>query len=70
MVLFGIVQTPGIRQLFGCTPLGPIGWMQAMTSAGIATVGGGGGGQAAAAARGMTRVGPKRAVWKATGGLG
>jgi H+-transporting ATPase len=40
MVLFGIVQTPGIRQLFGCTPLGPIGWMQAMTSAGIATVGG------------------------------
>jgi magnesium-transporting ATPase (P-type) len=25
-VLAGIVQTPGVSQLFDCTPLGPIGW--------------------------------------------
>jgi cation-transporting P-type ATPase I len=24
--LFAIVQTPGISQFFGCTPLGPLGW--------------------------------------------
>jgi magnesium-transporting ATPase (P-type) len=25
-VLAGIVQTPGVSQLFDCTPLGPVGW--------------------------------------------
>ncbi len=29
--LVGVVQTPGVSQFFGCTPLGPVGW-------GIATV--------------------------------
>jgi cation-transporting ATPase I len=33
-VLAGIVQTPGLSLLFGCTPLGPVGW----TIAGSATV--------------------------------
>jgi cation-transporting ATPase I len=37
--LGGIVQTPGLSQMFGCTPLGPLAWMQAMTSAGLATAG-------------------------------
>jgi cation-transporting ATPase I len=38
--LVGIIQTPGLSQMFGCTPLGPLAWSQALTSAGIATVGG------------------------------
>jgi cation-transporting ATPase I len=33
-VLAGIVQIPGLSQLFGCTPLGPVGW----TIAGSATI--------------------------------
>jgi calcium-translocating P-type ATPase len=33
-VLFGIVQTPGVSQLFGCTPLGPLSW----SIAGVATI--------------------------------
>jgi magnesium-transporting ATPase (P-type) len=32
-VLIGTVQTPGVSHLFGCTPLGPVGW----TIAGAAT---------------------------------
>lgn len=32
-----IVQTPGVSQFFGCTPLGPVGWAQAMTAAAGAT---------------------------------
>lgn len=35
--LFGIVQTPGISQFFGCTPLGPVGWSIAAGSAAAAT---------------------------------
>jgi cation-transporting ATPase I len=38
-LLCAIVQTPGVSQLFGCTPLGPVGWMTATTSATAATVG-------------------------------
>lgn len=38
-VLAGVVQTPGLSQFFGCTPLGPLAWAQAMTSATTATVG-------------------------------
>jgi cation-transporting P-type ATPase I len=37
--LVGVVQTPGISQAFGCTPLGPVGWTQAITSATAATAG-------------------------------
>lgn len=37
--LCGIVQTPGVSQLFGCTPLGPVAWGIALGSAGIATAG-------------------------------
>jgi cation-transporting ATPase I len=36
-VLAGVVQTPGVSQFFGCTPLGPVGWMIAGTSASMAT---------------------------------
>ena len=32
-----IVNTPGVSQLMGCTPLGPIGWSQALTCAAGAT---------------------------------
>ena len=35
--LFAVVQTPGVSQFFGCTPLGPIAWGQAATSAVAAT---------------------------------
>lgn len=34
-----VVQTPGLSHLFGCRPLGPVGWTQAITSAGLATAG-------------------------------
>ncbi|PBC49144.1 haloacid dehalogenase [Rhodococcus sp. ACS1] len=32
-----MVSTPGVSQLLGCTPLGPIGWAQALGCAGAAT---------------------------------
>ena len=32
-----IVQLPGVSQLFGCTPLGPLGWTTALGAAGLAT---------------------------------
>ena len=35
--LVGIVQTPGVSQFFGCTPLGPLGWGIATGAAGTAT---------------------------------
>jgi cation-transporting ATPase I len=38
-VLSAVVQTPGVSQLFGCTPLGPTGWTIAVTSAAGATAG-------------------------------
>ncbi|MBS9533211.1 cation-translocating P-type ATPase [Mycobacterium sp. M1] len=31
------VSTPGVSQLLGCTPIGPIGWLQALSTAGAAT---------------------------------
>jgi magnesium-transporting ATPase (P-type) len=37
--LAGVVQTPGLSQMVGCTPLGPLGWAQAMSSATTATFG-------------------------------
>jgi magnesium-transporting ATPase (P-type) len=38
-VLVAIVQTPGVSQFFGCTPLGPVGWAIAGTSSVAATTG-------------------------------
>ena len=38
-VLAGVVQTPGLSQFFGSTPVGPIGWSIATTAAGTATIG-------------------------------
>ena len=35
--LFAVVQTPGVSQFFGCTPLGPVAWAQAAGSATVAT---------------------------------
>ena len=32
-MLAGVVQTPGVSQFFGCTPLGPVGWGIAAGSA-------------------------------------
>lgn len=34
-----VVQTPGLSQFFGCTPLGPVGWAMATSSAATATAG-------------------------------
>lgn len=35
--LGALISTPGISQLLGCTPLGPLGWAQALGSASAAT---------------------------------
>lgn len=37
VVLTAIVQTPGVSQFFGCTPLGPVAWSIALVSSGAAT---------------------------------
>ncbi|MGO4756852.1 cation transporting ATPase C-terminal domain-containing protein, partial [Streptomyces sp. 2MCAF27] len=37
-VLAGIVQTPGVSQFFGCTPLGPVAWGITMGSIVTATL--------------------------------
>ncbi|MFD7709258.1 HAD-IC family P-type ATPase [Streptomyces sp. NPDC059786] len=37
--LAAIVQTPGLSQFFGCTPLGPVGWATALGAAAAATAG-------------------------------
>ena len=36
-LLAGIVQTPGLSHLFGCRPLGPIGWATAIGASTAAT---------------------------------
>ncbi|CAM2810658.1 cation-translocating P-type ATPase [Prescottella defluvii] len=36
-VLGAVVSTPGLSQFLGCTPLGPVGWTQALGSAAGAT---------------------------------
>ena len=36
-LLAGIVQTPGLSHLFGCRPLGPIGWATAVGASTAAT---------------------------------
>jgi cation-transporting ATPase I len=37
--LAGIIQTPGLSQLFGCRPLGPLGWATVLLSSAGATGG-------------------------------
>lgn len=34
-----LISIPGVSQLLGCTPLGPLGWAQALGTATVATVG-------------------------------
>src|ERR1700674_4028659 len=36
-VMGTLISIPGVSQLLGCTPLGPIAWAQALGSAGAAT---------------------------------
>ncbi|MCE7000260.1 cation-translocating P-type ATPase [Saccharothrix sp. S26] len=36
--LGAVIQTPGVSRFFGCTPLGPVGWGIALTSATAANV--------------------------------
>lgn len=38
-VLIAVVQTPGVSQFFGCTPLGPVGWTIAAGSSITGTAG-------------------------------
>ena len=38
-VLATVIQTPGVSQFFGCTPLGPVGWGIGLSSAAAASVG-------------------------------
>ncbi len=38
LVLAGIVQTPGVSQFFGCTPLDPIAWSTAAGAVSAATI--------------------------------
>jgi cation-transporting P-type ATPase I len=37
VALAAIVQTPGLSQFFGCTPLGPVGWGLGLGGAAVAT---------------------------------
>ena len=39
MTMGTLITIPGISHLLGCTPLGPVGWAQALGTAGAATVG-------------------------------
>jgi len=32
-----VVTTPGLSQVFGCTPVGPLAWGQALLAAGVAS---------------------------------
>ena len=38
VALGALISTPGVSQLLGCTPLGPVGWAQGLGTAGVATV--------------------------------
>jgi len=37
LALAAVISTPGISQLFGCTPIGPLGWSQAFLATGVAS---------------------------------
>ena len=39
LALAAIVQTPGLSQFFGCTPLGPLGWAGVGTGVGVGAIG-------------------------------
>ncbi|WP_051450670.1 cation-translocating P-type ATPase [Actinospica robiniae] len=39
-MLFAVVETPGVSQFFGCTPLGPVAWTMVGASAATATAAG------------------------------
>ena len=34
----GLISIPGVSQLLGCTPLDPVGWVEALGSAAVATI--------------------------------
>lgn len=36
-VMGGVISTPGLSRVFGCTPVGPVGWSQGLLSAAGAT---------------------------------
>ena len=36
LVLAGVISIPGVSQVFGCTPVGPLGWSQAFLATGVA----------------------------------
>jgi calcium-translocating P-type ATPase len=38
LLLAAVIQTPGLSQFFGCTPLGPVGWSIALGSATATTL--------------------------------
>jgi cation-transporting ATPase I len=38
-LMAAIVQTPGLSHMFGCRPLGPVGWATALGASGAATLG-------------------------------
>jgi Ca2+-transporting ATPase len=37
LTLAAIISTPGVSQVFGCTPVDPLGWGQAFLATGVAT---------------------------------
>ncbi|URN11484.1 cation-translocating P-type ATPase C-terminal domain-containing protein [Streptomyces radiopugnans] len=55
--LVGVIQTPGVSQFFGCTPLGPVAWGITLGSITTATLLG------AAAAPVVRRLAPDPADW-------
>ena len=55
VALGALISTPGVSQLLGCTPLGPVGWAQGLGTAGVATV------AATVAPRAATRPPPQSA---------
>ena len=38
LALAGVISTPGLSQLFGCTPIDPLGWGQAFVATGVASL--------------------------------
>jgi Ca2+-transporting ATPase len=38
LALAGVISTPGLSQMFGCTPIDPLGWGQAFLATGVASL--------------------------------
>ena len=38
LALAGVISTPGLSQVFGCTPIDPLGWGQAFLATGVASL--------------------------------